>query len=66
MNQGYFGVLGVNPGFTHFGGVLGYLGFGSFSPINVQNVITKKINSTASSSSIISYYLTYLYRGGAI
>jgi hypothetical protein len=31
-----WGVLGVfgglNPGFTHFGGFGGYLGFGSFSP----------------------------------
>jgi hypothetical protein len=28
---GYRGFWGVNPGFTHFGGLRGYFGSGSFS-----------------------------------
>jgi hypothetical protein len=47
-NQGLGGFRGINPGFTHFGGPRGILGFGLFSPNN-----TNKIGKFNSNNSII-------------
>jgi hypothetical protein len=49
--QGFRGFWDVNIGFAYFKYVDLILGVCSYSPINVQSVITKEINSTASSAS---------------
>jgi hypothetical protein len=57
--------LGVNPGFTHFKGLRGILGFGSFSPllsaVSLQYDIWK--NHHLHRDIIIILYI-YIYTGG--
>jgi hypothetical protein len=66
---GGIGVLGgLNPGFTHFGGLRGYFGPSSFSQDSKSNYQNKKsYNYIIYIEISISYYIyIYLYRGGAL
>jgi hypothetical protein len=65
-NQGLEGFRGVNPGFTHFGGFRGVLGFGSYSPRKIDVNETKKDKKFINIRGINIILYIYLYRGGAI
>jgi hypothetical protein len=63
-----WGVLGVNPGFTHFGGVCPVLGSGSFSPTkhNTSDQKREKLYHQQRDIIIILYIYISIQGGGFI
>jgi hypothetical protein len=61
---GGIGVLGVNPGFTHFGGFRNYRGFGSISQYRIRQCKKPLLSNTSIQRYQYHTIYIYLYRGG--